>query len=133
MDNFSNSAQSSSATVIARGVKVEGEFVSQGDVVIEGEVNGRVSTSGLLTIGTEAKLKAEITADDAVVAGTIEGMVTVKKRLELKATAKIIGDLTCETATVEAGAVVHGKCSIGQGKPTKEGKGQVMPNDKPGA
>ncbi len=29
---------SNNATVIARGVKVEGEFTSQGDVIIEGEV-----------------------------------------------------------------------------------------------
>lgn len=120
-ENFANNGQASNATVIARGVKVEGEFMSQGDVIIEGEVNGRVSTSGLLSIGSEAKLKAEVIADDAVVAGTIEGTVTVKKRLELKSTARIMGDVTCETAMVEAGAVLHGKCSIGQGnKPAKE-------------
>jgi len=132
-ESYAGNGQTSNATVIARGVKVEGEFMSQGDVIIEGEVNGRVSTSGLLTIGTEAKLKAEVNADDAVVAGTIEGTVTVKKRLELKSTAKIMGDVACETAMVEAGAVLHGKCSIGQGKPAKEtSKAQTAAADKQG-
>lgn len=108
------------ATVIARGVKVEGDFVSQGDVIIDGEVNGHVMTSGLLTVGTDAKLKAEVAADDAVIAGLVEGTLVVKKRLELKATARVMGDVTCETASIEAGAILHGKCSIGQGKPNKE-------------
>jgi cytoskeletal protein CcmA (bactofilin family) len=115
-----SAASGSGATVIARGVKVEGDFVSQGDVVIEGEVNGHVMASGLLSVGVDAKLKAEVAADDAVIAGLVEGTVTVKKRLELKATAKIMGDVVCETAAIEAGAVLHGKCSIGQGKPGKE-------------
>jgi len=127
------------ATVIARGVKVEGDFMSQGDVVIDGEVNGHVMTSGLLTVGTDAKLKAEVAADDAVIAGLVEGTLTVKKRLELKATAKILGDVTCETASIEAGAILHGKCSIGQGKPGKEASKQHQaaaektPADKPAA
>lgn len=101
------------ATVIARGVKVEGDFTSQGDVQIEGEVQGHVSTSGLLTVGSEAKLKADVSANDAVIAGTIEGNVIVKKRLELKSTAKIMGDITCELIVVEEGASLQGKVGIG--------------------
>ncbi len=103
----------SDATVIARGVRVEGDFVSQGEVVIEGEVNGHVSTTGTLTIGSEAKLKADVQATEAIVAGTIQGNVTVKARLELKATANITGDVVCETAVIEAGACLNGKVSIG--------------------
>ncbi len=104
------------ATVIARGVKVEGNFVSQGDVVIEGDVNGQVSTNALLTVGSDAKLKAEISAEEAVIAGVIEGTVSVKKRLELRSTAKIKGDISCETITVESGASLNGKMSVGQVK-----------------
>lgn len=114
-DEYSASSSSSggNATVIARGVKVEGDFTSQGDVQIEGEVHGHVSTSGLLTVGSEAKLKADVSAEEAVIAGLVEGNVTVKKRLELKSTAKILGDITCETVAVEEGATMHGKVGVG--------------------
>jgi len=108
--------QGAGATIIARGVRVEGDFTSQGDVQIEGDVNGHVSTSSLLTIGNEAKLKAEVAAEDAVIAGSVDGTITVKKRLELKATAKIIGDIICETAVVEAGATLNGKFVVGPHK-----------------
>jgi cytoskeletal protein CcmA (bactofilin family) len=70
-----------------------------------------------LSIGTEAKLKAEVAADDAVIAGVVEGTVTVKKRLELRSTARVMGDVSCETAMVEAGAVLQGKVSIGAAAP----------------
>jgi cytoskeletal protein CcmA (bactofilin family) len=105
--------QDASATVIARGVKVEGDFTSPSNVLIEGEVLGHVKTSGVLTVGNEAKLKADVTAEEAVVAGLVEGNISVKKRLELKSTAKIMGDIACETVVVEAGAVLNGKVAIG--------------------
>lgn len=101
------------STVIARGVRVEGDFKSQGDVVIEGEVNGQIETSAVLTVGPDAKLKAEVVAEEATIAGQIDGSVTVKKRLELRSTAKIAGDITCETIMVEAGAALNGRVSVG--------------------
>ena len=103
----------STATVIARGVRLQGDFTSQGDVLIDGTVEGHVTTTAQLTVGPEAKLKADVTANDAVVSGSIEGTLTVKRRLELKASASVIGDVTCEMAAIEAGAVVNGNVSIG--------------------
>ena len=46
----SSSNTGANKTIIARGVKVEGDFMSQGDVVIEGEVHGKVATTGTLTL-----------------------------------------------------------------------------------
>lgn len=102
------------ATVIAKGVKLEGEFKSQGDVLIEGEVIGNIHTDGLLTVGPEAVLKAGVSASDAVIAGRIEGNLNIKKRLELKATAKIKGDIVCQTAAVESGATMQGNINCGE-------------------
>ncbi len=101
-------------TTIARGVKVEGEFTSQGDVLIEGEVHGTLATSGLLTVGPEAKIKADVAASEAVISGTIEGNIVVTKRLEIKSTANITGDITAETASIESGAIIAGRAVIGK-------------------
>lgn len=102
------------ATVIARGVKLEGEFKSQGDVLIEGEVVGNIQTDGLLTAGPEALLKAGVMAADAVIAGRVEGNLQVKRRLEVKSTAKIKGDISCLTIVVEAGAMLQGNVRCGE-------------------
>jgi cytoskeletal protein CcmA (bactofilin family) len=101
------------ATVIARGVKVEGEFHSQGDVVIEGEVQGTVSTAGTLTVGSEARIKANVSAEEAVISGTIDGNLDVKKQAVLHASARLKGDLTAERITVESGAALEGRVQVG--------------------
>lgn len=101
-------------TLIARGVKVEGNFSSEGDVAIEGEVQGTLSATGLLTIGTEARIKADVKSGDAVIAGVVEGNITVAMQLTIKATARITGDITCEVVSVESGAFLMGKMSAGR-------------------
>ncbi len=107
----------SATTIIAHGVKVEGEFTSQSDVLIEGEVHGSFSTIGMLTVGSDAKIKADVKAGSAVVSGTIEGNVIVSKHLDIKSTAKIMGDVTTETVMIESGAVLSGRMTVGV-KPT---------------
>lgn len=107
------SASQHAATVIARGVKVEGDFKSQGDVVIEGEVQGTVAAAGTLTVGTEAFIKADIHADEAIISGAVEGNVTVTKQAMLHSGAKLKGDLTAERIMVESGAVLDGRMQVG--------------------
>lgn len=102
------------STVIARGVKVEGDFNSEGDVVIEGQVKGSLKTTASLTVGSEAVINANVKASTANVSGTIEGHITVENELIVTSSAKIVGDITAETLSVERGAKMEGKVSIGQ-------------------
>ncbi len=108
-------------TVIARGVSVEGDFRSQGNVTIEGELVGSITCSGHLTIGAEASIRAGITTGEATIAGAVEGNITVTHRLELKATARIKGDVLAEALAVESGAILDGHIKTGGAKtPSKE-------------
>lgn len=117
MDPTPNVVSSSSArlnaTVIAKGVRVEGDFRSQGDVVIEGEVQGMISAAGVLTVGPEAVIKADITADEARISGTVDGNLQIKKQAVFSSSAKIKGDITAERITVEGGAQLDGRIKIG--------------------
>lgn len=109
-----NANKNTPATIIAKGVKLEGEFKSQGDVLIEGEVVGNIQTDGLLTAGPESLIKAGISAADAVIAGRVEGNLQIKHRLEVRATARIKGDTVCQTIGVEAGAMLQGNVRCGE-------------------
>jgi len=123
----SPSSKNPPATVIAGGVRLEGEFKSQGDVQIEGEVVGTLETNATLSVGTDAKVKAGVKAENAVVAGQIIGNVTVARRLELKSTAKIVGEITCATIVVEAGAAIEGNLKCGAGKEQNSFKQDASP------
>lgn len=121
-DEYVPGGRGAAHTVIANGVRVEGDFSSQGDVVIEGEVHGNVTISGTLTIGSQARLKADVSAEQATIAGTVDGNLIVGSHVDVKATAKINGDLTCETIAVESGATLNGKMLIGSKPALKAGK-----------
>lgn len=109
-----DSTQPGGDTIIAAGVKVEGDFQSQGNLIIEGEVLGSVKTSADLFVGEKAKIHASVSAANAKVSGEVRGNLKVKDRLELGPLSRIAGDVKTKTLIVEAGAVVNGKISMGE-------------------
>ncbi|MBI4714144.1 polymer-forming cytoskeletal protein [Candidatus Uhrbacteria bacterium] len=111
--------QSSNETIIAQGVKVEGDFHSQGDVVIDGEVNGSIETTQALTIGQSARIHADVTAKSAVIAGEVKGNIHASERLELLATSVIQGDVETQNLSIATGARVNGKITMGEMEKTE--------------
>lgn len=100
-------------TIIGPSVKVEGNFISNGNIVIEGAVNGTIQTSKDLRVGTEAVIEADVIAENLTTSGKISGTVRVAKNLELKETAHIYGDVEAGILSVETGAVLQGRCISG--------------------
>ena len=76
-------------TIIGRSVKVEGDFVGEGDVVVEGIVSGSMKTKGSLKGLSGAKITANIEAENAVIDGVVDGNVKVQNRLEMGPAAAI--------------------------------------------
>lgn len=112
-------------TVIGSTVKVEGNFVGSGDIVVEGHVAGSMKTSKNLRIGEQAVIKADIEAANIIVAGEVRGHVTCSGRVEILASGKIFGNVDTQTIAVAHGAVLHGKvCMAGHetAEPKAEGK-----------
>ncbi|HBK35195.1 MAG: Polymer-forming cytoskeletal [Candidatus Uhrbacteria bacterium GW2011_GWE2_40_58] len=104
-------------TVIAQGVKVEGDFVSQGNVIIDGEVTGSVKTNQSLHIGETAIIHANIEAENAVIAGEVKGNLRVGDTLELQSSSQVLGDIETQVLSISPGAKVNGHLSMG-GKTT---------------
>ncbi len=100
-------------TVIAQGVKVEGNFVCEGDIHIAGEVEGMIQSQGDLQVGEGSKIRADIVVQNAYVAGDIRGNMLISGRLELTESANIIGDVSAEVLSIAPGAKVNGNISMG--------------------
>lgn len=110
--NNDHMGTSQQETIIAQGVKVEGDFVSQGDVVIDGEVTGSVETAQSLRIGNSAKIHASVVAQNAVIAGEIQGNLTVHDTLEVLASARLQGDISTKVVSIAPGASINGHLSM---------------------
>jgi len=106
-------------TIIGPSVKVEGDFFGEGDVVVEGIVTGNLKTKNHLKVMEGAKIQAEIEARSAFIAGEILGNITVSEELELTSSAKVKGDLNTNLISIEKGAIVNGKISMGSAQSIK--------------
>ncbi|MDD4995253.1 MAG: polymer-forming cytoskeletal protein [Patescibacteria group bacterium] len=104
-------------TIIAQGVKLEGDFKSEGNVVVEGEVNGTLTTTNDLRVGESARINADVKGQNAVIAGEVNGNMKISEKIELLASAKVNGDIETKILSVTPGAVINGKISMGTEMP----------------
>lgn len=105
-------AQDDVETVVGPSVVVEGDFASDGNILVKGTVSGNVTTSRVLRVEHGAKILANVKAGEAFISGHIKGNVRVAERLELMETAQIVGDVQCQTLVVAAGAILQGKIAM---------------------
>lgn len=88
-------------------VTVTGNIGGQGNLHIDGRVDGDVNCASLI-IGNSGQVNGNITADDAKIAGSVTGTVAAKV-LTIEASARITGDLSYDSVSVETGAQVDGR------------------------
>lgn len=109
---FKNDSNSGTETLIGPSVHVKGDFKSQGNIQIDGQVTGTIQTSGNLRVGDQAKINANINAANAFVAGTVKGNVVISDHLELSPSAKIDGDINTKVLIIAEGAQLNGRCQM---------------------
>lgn len=100
-------------TIISHGVRLDGDLVADGEVIIEGEVYGTLKTGSDLRIGEQAVVEANIEAGNAVISGTIRGNITVHGKLELYPSSQVTGDIVTDILAIGPGARVNGAISMG--------------------
>lgn len=109
-------------TVIGPSVHIEGNFISQGSVILAGTLTGSIQTKGDLRIEDTARVTANVVADSVVVAGTVKGDIAANGQLDVAATARVHGNIEARVLSIAPGAVINGKCVMRDpsAKETKE-------------
>jgi cytoskeletal protein CcmA (bactofilin family) len=59
-------------TVVGPSVNVEGDFASEGNIVVKGTVSGSVATSKFLLVEQGAKIVANVRAGSAKISGEVK-------------------------------------------------------------
>lgn len=101
-----------SSNVISRETHITGDITAQGNIRIEGTVDGMVKSTSKVVIGDSSTIKGNIVSAEAEISGKVEGEVVCSDLLFLKKTAFINGNITTQKLVVENGAVFNGKCQM---------------------
>jgi len=99
---------------IGKAVRVEGRIIGAEDLTIDGDVEGSIELGGhSLTIGQDARIKADLLAKTVTISGKVTGNVKAVDKVDLKATGIVDGNITAPRFAMADGATVMGKVQAG--------------------
>ncbi len=97
-----------SNSLFGKGTIINGDIQGEGDIRIDGNLNGNVHVSGKLIIGESATLKGDIKADHVEVYGRTFGTIHVKGLLCIRTTGVVEGDLHIGELQIEKSGIFKG-------------------------
>ena len=104
------------AALLSRGVSIKGSVKFLNELLLDGEVEGTIVSSGTLTIGEQARVRGEIRTKSVNVRGTVEGNIFVTERCELQAGCTLHGDIEAPRLMVDENVTFLGSAKVGTGK-----------------
>jgi len=85
------------------------------DLFVDGQVDGKLDLgTGSVTVGPNAKIKADISAREVIIRGRVDGKVSGKERVQLWNTAHVEGEVQTDRLAIEDGALFRGKVEAGK-------------------
>ncbi len=95
-------------SIISRGLVVTGDMVSDGEIQVDGRVQGDVQCASLV-IGITGEVMGEVRTASLRLHGQLTGQVNAES-VFLAATARMVGDVYHQSLAIEPGAFLQGMC-----------------------
>lgn len=95
-------------SIISTGVRIAGDLTSDGEVHIDGLVEGDVRANSV-TVSPCGRVSGAISGDTVRIEGEVDGQITAQS-VSLSATARVKGDIAHDTLALEQGAHFEGRC-----------------------
>ena len=111
-----NMDQHNVAAFIGQGVEFKGVIKYQGNVRIDGRLDGEVHADGTLYLGEQAVVSAKISAQSVISKGRINGDITASQNVQLLAPAVMDGAVLTPSLLMEEGVLFNGKVEMNRAK-----------------
>lgn len=100
-------------TIIAKGTEVNGSVDVEGNIRVDGTVNGDVKATEGVEIGKSGRIVGStIESKTAIINGYVESNLTVSQHVLLGSKSTFVGDLKTKSLVIEEGAVFHGNSAM---------------------
>lgn len=100
------------ASLIAAGTTLKGDITSNGDIRIDGTLQGNMQCSAKVIIGANGSVEGDITGQQADIMGKVNGTIKVKELLQLKGGSVVSGNLYAGKLQIEPSANFNGQCHM---------------------
>lgn len=110
--NSEPDVQLNSINIIGAGTFITGDITGEGDIRVDGNLKGTLTTKGKVVIGNTGAFGGEINCRNADISGKVDGKVKVSELLTLKASAKFTGDIITNKLAIEPNATFTGTCNM---------------------
>jgi cytoskeletal protein CcmA (bactofilin family) len=105
-----------SGGLLSRGVSIRGSVKFRNELLIDGEVEGTIDSTGILTIGEHARIHGEIRVKSVTVRGSVEGDIFAAERCELQAGCTLRGDIEAPRLVVDENVTFFGCAKVAASK-----------------
>jgi cytoskeletal protein CcmA (bactofilin family) len=97
---------------LSKDVEIKGKLKFATALLIDGKVEGEISSEGELTVGENADIRGEIRTQSVIVYGKVNGTIEVSGRCDLRSGAYFAGDVTAARLTIQDGATFLGRSEV---------------------
>lgn len=104
----SRTTGSPAPSILSADLKVTGNLLCDGEVQIDGVVEGDVKCARL-TVGQTGEIKGSVITEVALIRGTVSGQIRAGK-VTMTRTSRVSGDVLHESLMIEPGALIEGHC-----------------------
>jgi cytoskeletal protein CcmA (bactofilin family) len=104
-------------SVMGTAVVLQGEISGQGDLILRGQLRGKVSLPGNdLMVAEGGLIEAEVRVRNITVRGEVIGNIVASGKITIERTGRVKGDLSASVISIEDGAQFRGSVKV-VGKP----------------
>ncbi len=100
------------ASVLGPTLRFKGELSAQEDLIVQGSVEGSITHTQSLTMGTDGSMKGDIRARVIVVDGKVEGDLYATESVNIRASAKVKGNVFAPRVAISDGAFFQGRIDM---------------------
>ena len=108
---------STSASLIGAGTTMKGDITSNGDLRIDGTLEGNIHCSAKVVIGANGVVQGDIHGQQADIMGKVTGTIKVKELLMLKGGSLLNGNIQAGKLQIEPTANFNGECHMAPVEP----------------
>jgi Integral membrane protein CcmA involved in cell shape determination len=98
---------------MGKSIVINGELSASEDLTVEGCVEGKIQLSDhVLTVGSNARIKAQVTAKAIVVLGQVTGNLIATEKVDIKESGSVEGDIVAPRVAIADGSHFRGSIDM---------------------